>query len=121
MDLPKTLNSFRQFFQNDGAYVPTDLNPLFKIMNTIPVDTSECERGFSQMKLVSTDIRNKLNVDTISNLLFVKLNGPPLEFWDPKSYVINWLRNHYSAEANRPMNPVEEVSENEKNFYKLLN
>ena len=61
---------------------------IFNLLNLIPVGTSECERGFSQMNLIETDTRNSLAVTTIANLLFIKLNGPPLALWQPRSYVL---------------------------------
>ena len=87
------------------------------------IGTAECERGFSQMNLVSTDLRNALNVVTISNLLFVKLNGPPLDLWKPNTYALNWLRSHNAAEQNasRTNVDVEEISENDQAFYRVFN
>lgn len=57
-----------------------------------PVGTSECERGFSQVNLIETDIRSRLLVTTIADLLFVNLDGPPLKLWQPKTHVLRWLR-----------------------------
>ena len=92
-------------------------------MNIIPVGTSESERGFSQMNLIETDIRNLLAVSTIADLLFIKLNGPPLELWKPKSYVLHWIRTHNSADfsASRSKDDTEKVSENDQAYYKILN
>ena len=41
---------------------------------TLPLSTAEVERIFSQLKLIKTDHRNRLNVKTLNNLLMVKLN-----------------------------------------------
>ena len=92
-------------------------------MNIIPVGTSESERGFSQMNLIETDIRNLLAVSTIADLLFIKLNGPPLALWKPKSYVLHWLRTHNSADnsTNRSKDDTEKVSENDQAYYEILN
>ena len=122
LDFQKTFNAFRDFFAHDGRTVPIDLKPLFNILNIIPVGTSECERGFSQMNLIETDLRNSLNVSSIADLLFIKLNGPPLESWQPKSYVVHWLRNHNNADiaANRCKEVTEQVSEDDKAFYNIL-
>ena len=76
------------------------------------------------MNLIETDIRSRLNVTTIADLLFIKLNGPPLELWQSRSYVLHWLRTHKSADisANRSKDDAEiAVSENDNAFYKYLN
>ena len=74
------------------------------------------------MNLAETDLRNRLNVTSIADLLFIKLNGPPLEQWQAKSYVIHWLRDHINADiaANRSNQVTKEVSENDRAFYKFL-
>ena len=35
----------------------------------LPVNTSACEWGFSQTKLIKTNLLNSLNQDTLDNLL----------------------------------------------------
>ena len=59
-----------------------DLQPLLRCCSCIPVSSAECERGFSQMNLVCTSVRNRLLIERISNLLFVKLHVPPMDAWD---------------------------------------
>ena len=46
---------------------------------------------FSQMNLQHTDTRNRLTVQTVGNALMLSINGPPLEHWGPRKYVISWL------------------------------
>jgi len=74
--------------------------------------------------LIETDIRSNLNVPTIADLLFIKLNGPPLELWQSRSYVLHWLKTHKSAEisANRSKDDAgRAVLEIDNAFYKYLN
>ena len=74
------------------------------------------------MNLIETGMRNSLAVSTIADLLFIKLNGLPLELWDARSYVLHWLRTHKSADitANKSNKVTEELSESDKAFYKIL-
>ena len=54
------------------------------------------ERGFSQMNLQQSDVRNRLTVQTVSHLLMISVNGPPIENWSPRNlrkYVISWLKS----------------------------
>ena len=71
----------------------TLLKSLYLKVQTYPISIADCERGFSQMNLCHTDTRNRLGTEAISNLLMISINGPPLELWTPKKYVISWLKN----------------------------
>ena len=53
--------------------------------------SAECERGFSTMNDIAWDKRNALHVQTVSDLMFLALNGPLLEKFEPLPYVRSWL------------------------------
>lgn len=59
------------------------LQTLMNAIRKIPISTSECQRGFFQMKLIMTPPRASLHVKTVSSLLFLKLVGPPLTKFNP--------------------------------------
>ena len=82
----------------DGEKFPPEITRLQLAINTIPVSTAVCEREFSQMNLICPDIRSNLTTDNISNLLFININGPPTEMWNPVQYVKSWLLTHKSTE-----------------------
>jgi len=63
--------------------------------------TAECERGFSVMNNICTDLRSQSTINNISNLMFININGPPLCDWNPEDYVKSWLFNHRCAEDTR--------------------
>ena len=74
------------------------LLPLIQTLNTIPISSSKCERGFSQMNLIATPTRASLKTKTILALLFIKIIGPPLILFDPSKYVELWLlKGRHSA------------------------
>ena len=79
----------------------------------------------SKRKLLVLTEDDQLSPDSLSNKnrKVNSIYGPPLELWEARSYVLHWLRNHTSAEipANRSNDETNEVSENEKAFYKILN
>lgn len=95
------LNGFRIYIDEDKY--PKDIIPeLNNCVNTFPCSTAECERGFSLLNLICTDLRCKLTINNIANLMFLNINGPPLQLWNPKPYVKSWLLNqHRSADDNR--------------------
>jgi hypothetical protein len=50
---------------------------------TILTNTSvDCERGVSALKQVHTNLRNSLKQSTLEMLLYIKVNGPPIDEFD---------------------------------------
>ena len=84
-------NYFREFKDSRGAVIPNGMKQLKNCINTLPVSTEECERGFSKMNIICSSLRSKLTVSHISSLMFVPLCGPPLSLWEPIKYVKSWL------------------------------
>src|SRR6218665_2241191 len=95
-------SQFGHFVNAGGKTIPSDLKPLLLALNTIPVCTAECERGFSQMNLISSQTRNSLWVKSVSCLLFGKLVGPPFQKFLPLPYVKSWLatERHSADDVN---------------------
>jgi hypothetical protein len=90
--------AFRTFKDTNGNVVPAVLKRLQNCIETIPVSTASCERGFSKMNIVSTALRTRLTVQHMSSLMFISINGPPLSMWQPLKYVKSWLAlNHRNA------------------------
>ena len=90
------IRGFREYLTEKS--VPDKLLPLQIALSTIPISSSEAERGFSQMNLIFTPTRASLMTTTVSSLLFIRLVGPPLTRFDPARYVDSWLlRGRHSA------------------------
>ena len=54
---------------------------MFKLMNIIlalPVGTATVERSFSQMKMIKTRLRNRLNDSNSTRLMRIAIEGPEL-------------------------------------------
>ena len=85
----------------DGECNPENLKPLQVAVKTLPCSTAECERDFSLMNLICTDLRTSLTTKNIANLMFLFIYGPPLENWQPEEYVKTWLQKHRSAVDTR--------------------
>jgi hypothetical protein len=86
-------NDFRDYKDGGGkkSVVKDNLQHLFNCIDTIPISTAACERGFSKMNLVCSPLRCQLSPENLAALMFVSLNGPPLQQWNPLPYVRNWL------------------------------
>ena len=54
------------------------LTKLASIAALIPVSTAECERAFSAMNRIKTDLRNRLKTPTLDCLMRISIEGPPL-------------------------------------------
>ena len=95
-----TKRAFRDYI-DDPLVVPNHVNMLKKTIDTLPVTSADCERGFSQMNLIDSKLRNKLTVQHVSDLIFVSLVGPPLSKFRPEKYVKKWIKHHRTANDNR--------------------
>ena len=98
----KILTDFRDFIEApDQTDIPESIKFLKSIVSTLPVSSSDCERGFSAMNNICTQSRNKLSVPHMSELVFISLVGPPLEEFNPEAFVQVWLKKHRSADDTR--------------------
>lgn len=77
-----------------------DMLSLIDLILTLPASTSDCERGFSQMKLVKTDWRSQLATSTLCDLLVVQLSSPSIKDFDPNPAVQLW--HQASIRPRRP-------------------
>ena len=83
--------SYRIFKETGGRCITPPLRRLLLYINTIPVSTAECERGFSRMNIVCNTPRSRLTVKHMASLMFVSIVGPPLRLFDPLIFVKSWL------------------------------
>jgi len=94
-------DAYGDYKDSGGRHMPKSFSSLMRPVNTIPVSTAECERGFSAMNIIITERRSSLLIEHVSSLMFIKLHGPPLEYWKPGHYVKSWFANHRSATDTR--------------------
>ena len=58
------------------------LTKLSTIAALIPVSTAECERAFSSMNRIKTELRNCLKTSTLDCLMRISIEGPPLSVFN---------------------------------------
>lgn len=63
--------------------------------------SAEAERGFSQLKLVKTNIRSMLGQISLNNCLGIKLLGSDIQSFDPFPAIDYW--NNSSVRSRRPV------------------
>jgi len=57
---------------------------------SLPVSNAELERFFSTLKRVKTPKRASLSQSSMEDIFRIKLQGPPLEEYDPFEAVLAW-------------------------------
>jgi hypothetical protein len=67
--------AYRDYKDSRGSIISNELLKLKSVVNTIPVSTAACERGFSKMNVICSPLRTRLTVKHISSLMFVSLCG----------------------------------------------
>jgi hypothetical protein len=113
VDQRVAVNGFRDFVDSAGKNSPEMLKPLLLCARTLPCSTAECERAFSSMNVIISPSRNSLLVANVSSLLFIKINGPPVDKFLPSKYIKKWLHSHVSAMDKRARRPLEQREEND--------
>lgn len=123
LNVSPTLTAFREFTACGARYIPENLICLLNILNVIPISSAECERGFSQMNLICNDLRTSLLIENINNLLFINMNGPPIEKFNPIEYAKVWLREHNNSDEMRNTNHPRQAAKEDVNdnaFWSIL-
>src|SRR6218665_1544698 len=70
---------------------------------TTPISSAVCERGFSAMNAQQSPTRNRLLTKNLDGILFVSVNGMPLNCWDSKPYVRTWLKSSRHSGDDKPV------------------
>ena len=69
---------FSDYKDSKGDKITKTFQKLLNAVDTVPVSTAACERGFSQMNDICTSLRSQLTVLHISSLMFINIVGPPV-------------------------------------------
>ena len=67
---------------------------------TMSPSSSEAERGFSQLKLIKTNLRSKLGQSALNHCMGIKMLAPDIKEYDPHPAIHYW--NSMSIRARRP-------------------
>lgn len=63
---------------------------LCELLFSLPFSSGRVERIFSLMKIIKTDRRTNLHTETLSDLMEIQVEGPPLSFFSASSAVRLW-------------------------------
>ncbi|XP_053544659.1 zinc finger protein 862 isoform X2 [Bombina bombina] len=70
-----------------------NLGNLLSIVSVLPVSTVCCEKGISLINLVKSKLRASMQDESLSDLLTINMNGPPIKDFDPSKSVNQWYFN----------------------------
>jgi hypothetical protein len=110
---------------------------LCRIAMTISMSSCQCERGFSQLKLIKTPIKSSMKNDLVSAYLSVQFNSPLISdseiskigesFWNLKPRRIrisqahaNFFEDDCSSEENDESNSSDENLSEDNDEYNVL-
>jgi len=100
VDEIQAVQGLRAFIENNEL-IPDSFKPILNTIVSLPCSIAECERGFSLMNNIITNLRASLLISNVSSLMFIKSNGPPIKVFNPEMYVRSWLEDHRSADDNQ--------------------
>ena len=72
---------------------------LFDLLLSLPASSAVCERGFSQMKIIKNEYRNRMGNSSLCDLILIKLHSPEVADFDPCQAIHYW--NSSSSRARR--------------------
>lgn len=85
---------------------------------TFSPSSAQAERGFSQLKIVKSDLRNRLGQNSLNNILAIKFLSDDIKSFDPNNAITQFLltKNRRLTERRKKSVPlsVGEESESER-------
>ena len=88
MEACHTLTIVHQFRMNkDRHKVGPELQSLKRRLEVLPISSAKCA-----MNLTHTSLRNMFDPTLIRDILFVKINGPPIKFFNADHYASLWIK-----------------------------
>ena len=75
---------------------------LDKFGMILPVNTAACERHFNPLKLIKADLRNRLNQNTLDNLMLIAMEGSAPEDFSYEEALKHWSKQGKRRILNAP-------------------
>ena len=79
-----------KLFSSPDANKWTNILTMVELTFCIPLSNGHVERCFSQLKITKTNRRVGLGEDRLDQILRIRIEGPPLEKWEPTNAVKLW-------------------------------
>jgi len=101
-DTAAIVHQYRLLKNGKAFEAGVELLELNQRLSVLPISSAECERGFSSMNSTHTAQRNALDISTVCDLLFVNLNGPPLQHFNAEKYAAMWIKDGRHSASDKP-------------------
>ena len=75
---------------------------LVDLLLSIPAHSVECERGFSLLKIIKTDWRNRLVDDAVTDLIRITLDAAEIKEFNPDPAIHLWQQAVVRGRGRRP-------------------
>lgn len=82
------------------AHLYPQLRKLAEIA-LLPISTAECERAFSTMNRIKTNLHNRLITLNLDHLMQISINGPCLQEYDFDRAATSWNFMKFEPEAKK--------------------
>ena len=106
------VNTFRHKSYSDLWQILLTKNPyktdfsnilhLVRIILTLPISSTECERAFSAQKRIKSDILSCMSVQRLTDLILIFSEGPDLAEFNPEKFIHKWMANGRRRIAGGP-------------------
>ena len=113
------VEAFRKYKTQKGK-PQSELSKVLAAAETFPGSTAECERGFSAMNNTVRDKRSPMNVNTVSSLMSIKLNGVSVANFDPNPYVRSWIAAENRQSTSWITGPKAETRPSSESSWEVL-
>ena len=84
---------------NKSLWIIYQILPIMDLILTMSPSSSEAERGFSQLKLIKTNLRSKLRQSALNHCMGIRMLAPDIKEYDPHPAIHYW--NSMSIRARR--------------------
>lgn len=91
-------STIQQRFGKDGEF--SNIFGVINLILTLSPSSADAERGFSQLKLLKTELRTNLGQYSLNNCLAIKLLSPCINSFNPEESVNYWVNS--STRSRRP-------------------
>ncbi|KAM9138939.1 sperm flagellar protein 2-like [Pangshura tecta] len=75
---------------SDYSHKYPNILMLVDLILTLPANSAEAERGFSQMKLTMMQLHSKGMSESVTDLMIIQLNSPDIKKFDPEKAIHLW-------------------------------
>jgi hypothetical protein len=103
--------------KHEYEHICPKLTRLAELVLTIPVSNAWSEKGASKVKIIKTDLRNRLKNDMLEGLMHLTVNGPDIHVCTDQydDLITSSIKNWLQTKSRRKL-----PSRNKGNKYNLL-